>query len=114
VSAFVFRVLISASVISLAAWLSRRYPTLAGFIVALPLATLLVLPFSYREYGDAQASIQLAQSIFVAIPVSLAFFLPFLFAGRLGLSFWQAYALGCVLLVLGFFLHRVVTRLLLA
>ena len=108
--AFAFNLVVSALVISTAAWLSRRSPTLAGFIVAMPLASLLVLPLSYREHGDLQASMVLAKSIFVAIPVSLTFFLPFLFAGRLGLSFWQAYGLGVLALPVGFVVHRLVTR----
>ena len=71
---------------------------------------MLVLPLSYHEQGSAETSILLAKSIFVAIPISLAFFLPFLLANRFSLTFWQAYALGCFALPLGFFLHRAVTR----
>jgi hypothetical protein len=109
---FALNVLVSALVIASASWLSGRLPTLAGFLVALPLSTMLVLPLSYQEHGSAEASILLAKSILVAVPISLAFFLPFLLAGRLGLSFWQAYALGCVALLVGFLLHRLVTRVL--
>jgi hypothetical protein len=35
----------------------------------------------------------------------------FLLSGRLNLSFWQAYALGCTVLPLAFLVHRVVARL---
>jgi len=108
--AFAINVLVSAMVIGFASWLSGRLPTTAGFVVALPLATLLVLPMSYREHGDAEASILLARSIFVAVPVSLSFFLPFLLSGRLGLSFWQAYGLGCAALPLAFLVHRAILR----
>ena len=107
---FVLNLVVSAIVISFASWLSGRFPSLAGFIVALPLATMLVLPLSFREHGSTEASVTLARSIFVAIPVSLAFFVPFLFSDRWGLSFWQAYGLGCVALLVGFFLHRTVTH----
>jgi hypothetical protein len=107
---FALNVLVSAVVISTASWLSGRFPALAGFMVALPLATLLVLPLSYREHVDPAASILLAKSIFIAIPISLTFFLPFLLSERFGLTFWQAYGLGCAALPIGFFLHRAVTR----
>jgi hypothetical protein len=40
----------------------------------------------------------------------MTFFLPFLLSGRLALSFWQAYALGCGALPVGFLVHRVVVR----
>ena len=108
--AFALNVLVSAIVISFASWLSGRFPAAAGFIVALPLATMLVLPLSYQEHGSAETSIVLAKSILVAIPISLTFFLPFLLAGRLALSFWQAYALGCLALPLGFLAHRIVMK----
>ena len=107
---FVLNLVISASVISFASWLSGRFPGLAGFMVALPLATLLVLPLAFREHGDPVAAIELARSIFVAIPVSLLFFVPFLLTERLGLSFWQAYAYGVAALPVGFFVHRAITN----
>ena len=108
--AFAFNMLVSVLVISTASWLSRRVPSLAGFIVAMPLASLLVLPLSFREHGNPETSILLAKSIFLAIPVSLTFFVPFLFAVRFGLSFWQAYGLGAAALPVGFVAHRLVTK----
>lgn len=108
--AFAINVLVSALVISFASWLSGRLPGAAGFLVALPLATMLVLPLSFQEHGNAQTSIDLARSIFAAIPISLTFFLPFLLSDRLSLSFWQAYALGCAALPVGFFVHRALLR----
>ncbi len=110
---FVLNVFVSAAVIGFASWLSGRVPVTAGFIVALPLATMLVLPLSHLQHGDSGDPFLLARSIFVAIPISLAFFLPFLLSGRLHLSFWQAYALGCAALPVGYLLHRSVTRWLL-
>ncbi|TFH25291.1 MAG: hypothetical protein E4H03_01255 [Myxococcales bacterium] len=106
---FAINVLVSATVISFASWLSGRFPTTAGFIIALPLATMLVLPLSYVEHTNAETSVALARSIFIAIPVSLMFFLPFLFAGKLGLTFWQAYGIGCAALPVGYLVHRTVT-----
>ncbi len=107
---FLLNVLVSAALISFASWLSGRLPTTAGFLVALPLATMLVLPLSYVEHGSSENSFLLARSIFVAIPISLCFFLPFLLSERLHLSFWQAYALGCAALPVGFLVHRAVTK----
>ena len=62
------------------------------------------------NHGSPATSISLAKSIFVAIPISLAFFVPFLVSERLSLGFWQAYALGCAALPVGFVIHRVVTK----
>ena len=111
---FALNVIISAIVISFASWLSGRLPGIAGFFVAMPLATLIVLPLSFREHGSAESSIQLAQSIFVAIPISLLFFVPFLLADRFHLTFWQAYALGCAALPIGFVIHRAIAKALFA
>ena len=108
----VVNIMISAALISFAAWLSGRAPRLAGFIVALPLTTMLVLPLSYLEHRDSQNAILFAKSIFVAIPVTLLFFIPFLLSGRLNLTFWQAYSAACVILPLGYFAHRTIARLL--
>lgn len=107
---FALNVLISALVIGLASWLSGRFPAAAGFLVAMPVATMIVLPLSFHEHGSTEASFLMAKSIFVAIPVSLCFFLPFLLSERLGLSFWQAYGLGCLALPVGYVLHRIATR----
>jgi hypothetical protein len=101
-------VIVSACVIGFAAWLSGHFPGIAGFIVALPLATMLVLPLSQLQHGDSENTITFAKSIFMALPITLTFFVPFFVAERLGLSFWQAYALGCLALLLGYFLHRAV------
>lgn len=103
---FVAKTVLAALVISFASWLSGKRPDLAGFIVALPLTTLLALAFSYSEYRDAQSGIAFARSIFVGIPVSLLFFAPFLLAQKLRLEFWSCYALGLALLVAGYFIHR--------
>ena len=109
---FFINVLVSALVVSFSAWLSGRFPTLAGFMVALPVATMLVLPMSHVQHGVQENTFLLARSIFVAIPISLGFFLPFLLSDRLQLSFWQAYVIGAGLLPVGYFLHRAVTRVL--
>jgi hypothetical protein len=106
----VFNMLLAASVVGLASWLSRRFPVTAGFIVALPLSTLMVLPLSHMQHGDAGNTLLLARSIFTAVPVTLAFFVPFLLSDRLGLSFWQAYVLACLTLCVGFFAHRAVAQ----
>ena len=107
---FAFKVLVSAVVISFASWLSGRFPSSAGFVIALPIATMLVLPLSYAEHGDAENSVLFAKSVFVSVPISLTFFIPFLLAERFSLSFWGAYFAGCLALLLGFFLHRAIVN----
>ena len=106
----VLKIAISASVISFASWLSNKRPELAGFIIALPLGTMLVLAFSYAEYHDPVASVRFAKSILAAIPMSLLFFVPFLLADRLPFGFWGIYGAGFALLVVGYFAHTVIMK----
>jgi hypothetical protein len=106
----VLNTLVSALVIGVAAWISRRYPVTAGFVIALPLATLLVLPLAYLQHRDADTAFQMARSILVALPITVLFFIPFLMRDRF--SFWGAYALGCALLPVGYFVHRAIMRVL--
>lgn len=105
----VVKVFVSAVLISFASWLAGRAPGLAGFIASLPLTTLIVLPFARIEHADPAASVTFARSIFLAVPLSLLFFVPFLLAERLGLGFWQAYATGCGLLLPAYWIHRAIS-----
>lgn len=109
---FALKTIVAALIISFGSGISKKLPGLAGFIIALPIASLIALAFSYAEHESPQASITFAKSIFAAVPISLFFFIPFLFADKLNLSFWQLYLSGLALLVLGFFLHKFVLTLL--
>jgi hypothetical protein len=104
----VLNTLVSALIIGVAAWFSRRYPGSAGFLIALPLATMLVLPLAYLQHRDPDSVFQMARSILVALPITLLFFIPFLMRDRF--SFWGAYAMGCALLPVGYFVHRAIMR----
>ncbi len=108
---FTLKIAISAVVIAFASWLSGRRPELAGFIIAMPIATLVALVFSYYEHKDPQATITFARSILLAVPVSYLFFLPFFVSDRLNLGFWDCYFAGLVLLGAGYFVHRALTAL---
>ncbi|WP_022696755.1 hypothetical protein [Euryhalocaulis caribicus] len=103
---WLLKAVVAGVVVATAAWLSEKKPGLAGFVVALPLASLLALAFSWFEHRDSQTSILFARSILIAVPVSYLFFAPFFFTGRTGWGFWSSYAAGFVLLILGFFIHR--------
>ena len=100
---------VAAIVIGFSSWLAGKKPELAGFIVALPLASILALLFSYLQYRDAEASITFAKSIMVGIPASWFFFVPFFFAEKYDYGFWVSYGVGLALLTAGFFIHRYIT-----
>lgn len=104
------KTLLAAVLISFVSWLSGKKTGLAGFLTALPLTTLLALAFSHMEWGNAKQSVEYAKSVFVAIPVSLLFFVPFLLAQKLNLGFWTCYFSGVALLGLGYFIHNFVIK----
>lgn len=108
---FMLKIVISATFISLASWLSAKRPDLAGFIIALPIASLLALAFSHLEHRDAATSITFAKSILLAVPASYLFFVPFFLAERFSLGFWTCYGAGLALLAIGYALHQGIIKL---
>ncbi|MAI85016.1 MAG: hypothetical protein CMM91_08815 [Rickettsiales bacterium] len=103
---FIIKIIASSLIISFASWLSLKKPQLAGFIIALPLMSIIAIAFSFIEHNDKAKTIVFAKSIMLAVPISLIFFLPFFLSSFLNISFWSIYILSLVLLVVGFFVHR--------
>ncbi len=95
---FLLKTVVAGGLIAFASWLAGRKPVLAGFIVALPLTSMLAILFSYAEYRDMRKIESFASSIFVAVPLSLVFFVPFLLNRWLKLNFACTYltAIACV------------------
>ena len=108
---FFGKVLLAALVIAFASWLSGKKPELSGFIIALPLASILALVFSYLEHKNTESSVIFAKSILVGVPVSYLFFLPFFFAKSLSMNFWLIYGLGILLLIIGYFVHKFIVNI---
>ena len=101
-----FKLVVAASVIAFASWLSQKRPELAGFIIALPLASLIALALGHVQHGETEKSILFAKSILVGVPVSYLFFLPFFVPTLAKQGFWTTYGIGIALLGLGYLIHR--------
>ncbi len=99
-------VILTSTILSFVLYLSRTNPVLGGFIVSLPLSTLIVLAFSKVQNDDPGNTVAMAKSIFIAVPATLLFFVPFLLADKFRLSFWTSYAMGFGLLFVSFFVHK--------
>lgn len=108
---FLAKVLLAALVIAFASWLSGKKPELSGFIIALPIASIIAIAFSYLEHKNTENTVIFAKSILVGIPVSYLFFLPFFFAKNFNMNFWLVYGLGIILLLIGYFVHKYITSL---
>jgi hypothetical protein len=107
---FILKIVAAACLIALTSWIAKSNPKLAGFILALPVTTMIALAFSFAEFQNPEASVEFAKSTFYAIPLSLLFFVPFLLADRLKIGFWGLYSTGVFLLGVGYLIHKGVFR----
>ena len=107
---FAIKVFAAAGLIAFASSLSGKKTVLAGFIIALPLTSLISLTFSYLEYRDMEKLNTYARSILVAVPLSLVFFIPFLLNKWLRLGFGATMAFAMGLLVLAYFIHTALLK----
>ena len=108
---FLSKVLLAALVIAFASWLSGKKPELSGFIIALPIASIIAIAFSYLEHKNTENTVIFAKSILIGVPVSYLFFVPFFFVKSLSMNFWMIYGLGIALLVIGYFVHKYLTSI---
>ncbi len=105
---FILKIFLSGLVIAFASWLAGKKPILAGFIIALPLMSILSILFSYAQYRDMEKINQFAVSILVAVPLSLTFFIPFLTNKWLKLNFAVTFLLAIAFLGLAYAIHKAV------
>ena len=103
---FVFKLIFSGFIIAFSSWLAGRKPVLAGFIIALPMMSILSILFSYLEYRDMKKIDEFAMSIITAVPLSLTFFLPFILNKWLKMNFLMTYSLAFLFLAAGYFAHQ--------
>ena len=97
-------------VIALASWLAEKRPDLAGFILALPLASIIALVITQIQTQNSENTIMFAKSILVGVPLSYLFFVPFFLPQVSKLGFWITFLLGLLLLVIGYFIHQVILK----
>ena len=103
---FTLKALLAGLIIAFSSWLAGQNPRMAGFIIALPMASLIAIIFVYFEYNSVEKTILYTKSILIAVPVSYLFFLPFFLAKQFNMNFWMIYGSGILLLALGFFIHK--------
>ena len=107
---FIAKVLLSSVILVGASWLAGKNSILAGFIIALPLMSMLAILFSYLQYRDMAKINEFANSILVAVPLSLTFFIPFLLNKWLKMGFTLTYALAVGCLAGAYFLHSLILK----
>jgi len=103
---FLVKILVSAVVIAFATEVAKRQPFWGALIISLPLTSILAMSWLYAETRDNAQLTQFARDIFVLVPVSLVFFLPFLLEGKTQIGFLANMALGLALLATAVLLLR--------
>jgi hypothetical protein len=91
------RGVIAGAIVVSVSLLANRNPRLGGFLLTLPLVSILAFTVSWQQKNDLPAISQLARETLVLVPLGLPFFVPLAFADKLGLGFWAAFGSGLVL-----------------
>ena len=107
---FLLKIFLSGCIIALASWLARRDFALAGFLVALPLVSMLSILFAYWETHDMEKINKFAVSILLGVPLSLTFFIPFVLNKWLKMNFETTYIAGVICLMAAYGAHRLILR----
>jgi len=102
---------LAGGVIAFASWLAEKRPDLAGFIVALPLASIIALVITQIQTQNSENAIIFAKSILVGVPLSYLFFVPFFLPQVSRFGFWITLSVGLLLLVIGYFIHQFILKL---
>jgi len=97
---FLVKVLLSALVIAFASELAKRDSFWGALLVAMPLTSILAISWLYAETRDNLLVTRFARDIFLLVPGSLLFFLPFLLETKTRLGFLPNLLAGLVLLAL--------------
>lgn len=110
---FFVRIALSVAVLMAASELARRFPRLGGFILSLPLVSILAMVLSWSRDHDLVTVSRLAREAIFFVVLGLPFFVPLAFADRLGLGFGTALVAGIAIAglttAIGLFLSSMTT-----
>ena len=105
------KVAIAGGMIVFASWLAGKRPDLGGFIIALPIASILALVMSHIQTQNSANTIMFAKSILVGVPISYLFFVPFFLPQVSRFGFWITFVVGVMLLLIGYFIHQYIVKI---
>lgn len=88
------KALISGLIVAAASEVARRWPTVGGLIVSLPLVSLLAFVWLWNDTADTDRVAALSISTFWFFLPSMPLFLILPWLLRSGVGFWAAFALG--------------------
>ena len=103
---FILKIAVSALVVALASELAKRDSFWGALLVALPLTSILAIGWLYAETRDNRLVTRLARDIFLLVPGSLLFFLPFLLESKTRFGFFPNLALGIGIMIVAMWISR--------
>lgn len=92
--AIILKALATAAFIAVLSEIAKRSTWLAAVMVALPLATMLTVGFTYWSTKDAEIANRFASSTFLLVWPGLVFFILLPIGQKLGLNFWAAFTVA--------------------
>jgi glycopeptide antibiotics resistance protein len=99
---YLIKLCITLAVILASAEVAKRSPALGAFVAVLPLVSILSMTWLYWDTRDAAKVSAFAREIFYLVPLSLLFFLPFLFEQRTHWPYWLNFSIGVLAMGLAF------------
>lgn len=97
---FIIKTLLSSVLIAVSTEIAKRNPGLGGIILALPLTSMIAFIFMGAQGADPHSLSEYAKSMFIFVPISLVFFLPFIIPMTQNWNFSLKFFLGFFTLVL--------------
>lgn len=94
--ATLLKALATAGFIAVLSEVAKRSTWLAAVMVALPLATMLTVGFTYWSSRDADLANRFAASTFLLIWPGLTFFLLLPVTQKIGIGFWPSFVISVV------------------
>jgi len=73
----VFKIILSSIIIGVSTEVARRNPSIGGWILSLPLVSIIAFSLMGYQGASANALGEYAKSTLIFVPLSLVFFLPF-------------------------------------
>ena len=94
------KALISGLIVAAVSEIAKRYPGFGGLIASLPLVSVLGMLWLWREKPDTANMAAHAEGTFWFVLPSLPMFLLIPAMLRMGLGFYPALAIGCVVTII--------------
>ena len=105
---FIIKIVISALLIASGSELAKKHIALAAILASLPLTSILIIFWSYRETQDIQKIITLSQGIFWAVLPSLLFFLVLPLLLKSGMGFNLSMLIASVLMAIAYVVYSMI------